>query len=125
MERYLNDRYLKLEFSLNSANGLKIPVSSMLEKEYYVLPSELITTDKDKKSTITKQVLDQDTISEKKVSIGTYYIVDSKYYVDSSIVKGGDILKNPSTGQDYIVSSKEKPVWRVLHKSGILSIQTR
>ncbi len=107
MERYLNDRYLKLEFSLNSANGLKIPVSSMLEKEYYVLPSELITTDKDKKSTITKQVLDQDTISEKKVSIGTYYIVDSKYYVDSSIVKGGDILKNPSTGQDYIVSSKE------------------
>ena len=65
MERYLNDRYLKLEFSLNSANGLKIPVSSMLEKEYYVLPSELITTDKDKKSTITKQVLDQDTISEK------------------------------------------------------------
>ncbi len=99
MERYLNDRYLKLEFSLNSANGLKIPVSSMLEKEYYVLPSELITTDKDKKSTITKQVLDQDTISEKKVSIGTYYIVDSKYYVDSSIVKGGDILKNPSTGQ--------------------------
>ena len=58
MERYLNDRYLKLEFSLNSASGLKIPVSSMLQKEYYVLPSELITTDKDKKSTITKQVLD-------------------------------------------------------------------
>ena len=35
MERYLNDRFLELEFHLKSAEGLKIPNSSILTKDFY------------------------------------------------------------------------------------------
>ena len=34
MERYINDRFLQIEFNLKSASGLKIPNSSVLKKNY-------------------------------------------------------------------------------------------
>ena len=41
MERFINDRYLKIEFDLNSASGLKIPHSSIVEKKYFMLSDEI------------------------------------------------------------------------------------
>ena len=43
MIKYLDNRYLDVEIEFNSADGLKIPTSSVLEKKFYVIPSEYIT----------------------------------------------------------------------------------
>ena len=43
MIKYLDNRYLDVEIEFNSADGLKIPTSSILEKKFYVIPSEYIT----------------------------------------------------------------------------------
>ncbi len=41
--RYLNDRFLDIELMLNSATGLKIPSTSILEKDFLVIPTDYLT----------------------------------------------------------------------------------
>lgn len=43
MIRYLDNRYLDIEIEFNNADGLKIPVSSILKKQFYVIPEKFIT----------------------------------------------------------------------------------
>ncbi len=107
MERYLNDRFLQFEFNLKTAEGLKIPNSSMLKKDYFILPAEVITRG-DKGSGIIKQVRTKEgKITKQFTSLGNYFFINDKYYVDSSVVTGGDVVMNHSTGEDFIVSSTE------------------
>lgn len=107
MERYINDRFLRIEFNIKSASGLKIPNSSILSKDYYALDSAVITRG-DSGNGVIKQVTDEaGNISKQFVPIGNYFIFNEKYYVDSSIVSGGDILLNNTDGSNYIVSSIE------------------
>lgn len=43
MIHYLNNRYLDIEILFDNAEGLKIPVSSIIKKNCYVIPEEYIT----------------------------------------------------------------------------------
>jgi hypothetical protein len=43
MIRYLNQRYLTIEMEINSADGLKIPVSSIVKKDFYMIPQKYFT----------------------------------------------------------------------------------
>lgn len=43
MIHYLNNRYLDVEIEFNNADGLKIPISSIVKKKCYVIPQEYIT----------------------------------------------------------------------------------
>lgn len=105
MERYINDRFLQFEFNLKTASGLKIPNSSILKKDYYILSPDVITQG-DNGNGIIKHVVDKDgRTSMQFTGLGNYFYIDGQYYVDSSVVTGGDILMNHKTGEDYIVSS--------------------
>ena len=42
MIRYAGDRFLNIELILEDESGLKIPKSSVVEKEFFVVPSEYI-----------------------------------------------------------------------------------
>ena len=44
MIRYADDRYLSVELILEDESGLKIPRSSVIEEEFFVIPQEFITT---------------------------------------------------------------------------------
>ena len=44
MIRYANDRYLSIELIFEDESGLKIPRSSVVEEDFYVIPQEYITT---------------------------------------------------------------------------------
>ena len=44
MIRYAQDRFLSVELILESENGLKIPKSSVIEEDFYVIPEAYLTT---------------------------------------------------------------------------------
>lgn len=107
MERYINDRFLQFEFNLKTAEGLKIPNSSILKKDYYTLPADVITKG-DEGNGIIKQVrTEEGKVTKQFTGLGNYFFIQDKYYVDSNVVTGGDVLMNHKSGEDYIVSSKE------------------
>lgn len=45
--RYATDRFLEIELVTNTVTGLKIPLSSIVTKEFYTIPSEYSTVNED------------------------------------------------------------------------------
>ena len=42
--RYASDRFLEIELVTNTVSGLKLPLTSIVTKEFYTIPSEYSTT---------------------------------------------------------------------------------
>lgn len=107
MEHYINDRFLKLEFGLNSASGLKIPNSSILQKEFFVLPENVVTSNQARKGVVKQSTGEDGKVSSVFVPVTNSLYVDGKYYVDSPDLQGGDTLMNAENGETYIISARQ------------------
>ena len=51
MIRYASDRFLEIELVTNNVTGLKIPLSSIVTKEFYKIPSKYATTNEESQQT--------------------------------------------------------------------------
>src|SRR5699024_7857469 len=49
--RYASDRFLEIELVTNNVSGLKIPLTSIVTKEFYTIPSQFATTNEDSQET--------------------------------------------------------------------------
>lgn len=107
MERYLSDRFLEIEFQLNAATGLKIPNTSILERDYYIIPANATTVSGNDRG-VVKQIADENgEATYQFVSIEGSSLKDNNYYVNSSILKAGDILMNAEDNTSYVVNTKD------------------
>lgn len=105
MVRYINDRFLDVEIQLNSEDGLKVPNTALLEKEYYRIPLKY----KQSSSTSSSKFLANSSDGKSKtitLSIGTE---DEEYcYVPASEVKSGTILALKDGKSTYLLEKKVK-----------------
>lgn len=110
MLRYIEDRFVTVELSLNSASGLKIPVSSITEKEFYKVPRSYFTNGGDTsaigvvKETYTEKGEKTYTFVQTEV----YYQDDDFGYVDKSVLSAGDVISNVDTQETYTISETDK-----------------
>ncbi len=109
MITFLSDRFLDIELILEDETGLKIPVSSIVQKEFFLIPEEfVIPGGNNGGESIVRQCYKEDgTISSEILEIDVYnYDSESKeYYVDSSILSVGDVL-HKLDGQEVFSVSK-------------------
>lgn len=110
MIRYAGDRFLEVELVTNTRTGLKIPVSSIVNKEFYTIPTKLQTTNDSNMVGFRREVKDKDgKISTEFIQATLYAEMkdedtqESKYYIDMSLLNDGDILVNPETNIRYTV----------------------
>lgn len=107
MVRYVNDRFLDVEIQLNSQEGLKIPNTALVEKEYYRVPLKY----KQSTSTSSSKFLVNSTDGKSKkqeitLSIGTE---DEDYcYIPADEVKQGTILALADGDDTYLLEKKTK-----------------
>ncbi len=105
MIRYIDDRYIKLELILNSAEGLKIPVSSVLEKNCYVIPAEYITKGGDSGNDVLVYEYTKKDGSKGSRNIESFAYKDDKYvYVDALLIQPGTNICIPSSEKRFPVS---------------------
>lgn len=88
MVRYADERYLDIELILEDETGLKIPKSSVTEKEFYVVPSEYITTGG---SSTRNGVLRQ--TKDKSANLITEFLPVTIFYQDEEL---GEVYLEPS-----------------------------
>lgn len=109
MIRYAQDRYLDIELILEDETGLKIPKSSVTEKEFYTVPTEFLTVGGGSKQT---GVLRQNT--DKKGNQITEFLPVTVFYKDEatgmaylepSAFKAGDVLVMPESTQTTAIGS--------------------
>lgn len=96
MIQFINERYIKLEIAVNAAKGLKIPVTSIVEKDFYQIPQEYFTKGGDSDS----MGLGKETINDKGETEYTFvaadiYSEDDDYgYVDTRLFNAGDTIRS-------------------------------
>lgn len=110
MVTFTSDRYLDIELILNDEVGLKIPNSSIVEKEFFLIDEDFVITSGENGSecVIRQCYLEDGTISSEIIETDVYsYDSEEKvYYLDASILNAGDILHKPDSQETYTVSKR-------------------
>jgi len=102
--RYAADRFLEIELVTNTVTGLKIPLSSIVTKEFYLIPSKYSTKNKDSLSFVKASIyasIEEDTADNvDKPEDQKSYI----YYVDKKSFAEGDVIVSQKDQSKYVVS---------------------
>lgn len=98
--RYATDRFIEVELMVSNIEGLKIPVTSVVEKEFYTIPAEYATQGGDSGDVgFLLETYDENGKSSTQfVKPNIYYAADDEYYVDMHEFQTGNyIVKTDST----------------------------
>lgn len=118
--RYASDRFLEIELVTNTVSGLKIPLSSIVTKEFYIIPSTFATKN-EKSGELGFMVNEKNDDGENVNSFKTptiYASIENEsttadpaaedaevtytYYVDKSAFEEGEAITGPGGGK-YII----------------------
>lgn len=110
MLTFISDRFVDVELIMNDNVGLKIPNTSIVQKEFFLVPEEYVTKggDNGRDGVIRQCYLEDGTISSEFVETDLYYLDEEtkEYYMDTLILGIGDTLIQPESQATYAVSKK-------------------
>ena len=111
MVQFISERYVDFEVLSLSAKGLKIPVRSVLEKDFYTIPVDFMTQGGDEVGNgFYKEVESESNVSTVFVPMDIIKVTGAFCYIstDNKDIVSGDKLIKPDSNEEYIVNSKEK-----------------
>lgn len=104
MSNYLDERFLDIKLHFDTVSGLKIPVSSVVNKNFTLVPMKYFTTGGDsKRNGLIKKTFSKDTGEEKVtfVAADIYYQDDDYGYVDADLFPVGTWIKQESSSDSF------------------------
>lgn len=106
MITFARDRYIEIEIILDDDEGLKIPNSAIVEKEFYLIPKEYATKGGNSSNDgFMRETYDEEgNISTEFIDASIYSESETDYYVDTSVLRPGDYICMPDSGEKYPVS---------------------
>ncbi len=109
MIRYIADRYLQIQILDSTKKGLKIPKTSVTEKQFYSIPLQYITQGGNSSSDgFNKQVILEDGSSSIQFVAVDIVKRDEEYcYVSTDSFEEGDVLVMNETNALYQIGHKE------------------
>ena len=110
MITFAGDRFLDIELVLNEDTGLKIPNSSIIQKEFFLIPEEFVTQSGTTGSygVLRERAMEDGTITTEYTEISIYSLLNNEYYVDNTILRSGDHLVKPKVLDMEPHDSQEK-----------------
>lgn len=108
---FCTERFIDIEIILDKENGLKIPNTSIVEKEFFLIPEQYVMLGSNSTSEYMVNRLTYDSKGERikesiKISIYNYDETNKLYYVDDEILRKDDILCAPDSMTDTYVIQK-------------------
>ena len=109
MSNFMGERFLRLEILLADDTGLKVPMSSLVEKDIYKIPVNYFIYDgSDSTNHLEVEYVKKDGSKAEKDLTPTIYKRDEKYaYCDPNNFELTDVIKNRESGQEIAVSLME------------------
>lgn len=107
MVQFISDRYLDFQIVMDVAQGLKIPVSAVTSKNFYLVPVTYLTTGGDtEQEGFNKEVYTENGTIVEFVPATIYYSTDEFYYLDTGDdepIHAGDYLVKPDSPDRFQV----------------------
>lgn len=107
MIQYLNERYIEIELMLNTAQGLKIPVSAIVEKKFFKVPFDCFHAggDNSESGLTTRSYTENGEIKNNFIATDIYYVdKHDMAYIDMVSFQAGDLVEYPDSGETYTIS---------------------
>lgn len=101
MVQFVSDRFVQFEILQDEEDGLKIPISAVTNKTFYLVPLDYLAKGGDEESSETgfmKEVYTEEGTSLEFVPTTIYYSTDEYFYIDleeDNGLKPGDYLVKP------------------------------
>lgn len=110
MSNYIKERYLDIEINFDSIEGLKIPLTSLVEKDFYEVPKDYFTQGGDSNDMgLMKVEYGKDgKISYRNVPTDIYYIEGDNYYIDTDLFVPGTKIQAQGKNDQYTLSKTIK-----------------
>lgn len=110
MINFIDDRFIELELSFNSAEGLKIPNSAILKQEFFLVPLEYLTQGAgDDTLGIVVEAYDENGDMYLDFRSATIYYSDETYaYVSTELLDAGDYIINQSENDRKKISETKE-----------------
>lgn len=108
MITFCTDRFIDVELITEDEKGLKIPNSSIVEKEFFLVPLDYITKGGDGSTNgfMKESYLEDGTVTTEFVPATIYNETETDYYVDEANLKIGDYLVKPNSTEKYPLSKR-------------------
>lgn len=108
MVTFCTDRFIDIELILEEENGLKIPNSSIVEKEFFIVPKEYVTQGGNSSSYgVLKETYAEDgTATTEFVETTIYNETETEYYLDDMVLRIGDYIIKPDSTEKYAISKR-------------------
>ncbi|MCR5293246.1 MAG: hypothetical protein K6E28_10275 [Eubacterium sp.] len=101
MIEFISDRFLNVEVVLDRFEGLKVPNTSIVDKEVYTIQEKYITKDGNTNTLRTQSVDENGNVVTLNKNVKVYKEVDGLYYVDPEDLETTDVLVS-TDGKDTI-----------------------
>lgn len=108
MVTFCTDRFIDIELILEDEKGLKIPNSSIVEKEFFIVPKEYVTKGGNSDNYgVLKEVYTEDgTATVEFLETTIYNETETDYYLDDLSLRIGDYIIKPESTEKYAVSKR-------------------
>lgn len=106
MITFCSERFIDIELMLEDETGLKIPNSSIVEKEFFIVPKEYITKggNSGQSGVLLETYDDEGNTTTEFVETTIYEETDTEYYLDDTVLRSGSYLIKPESTEKYAVS---------------------
>ena len=108
MVTFCTDRFIDVELILEDEAGLKIPNSSIVEKEFFIVPKDYVTKGGNSNNFgVMRETYTEDgTATVEFVETNIYNETDDEYYIDDMTLRIGDYIVKPESTEKYPVSKR-------------------
>ena len=108
MITFCTDRFLDIELITEDEKGLKIPNSSIVEKEFFIVPKEYVTKggNSNNNGVMRETYAEDGTVTTEFVETTIYNETDTEYYLDDSQLRIGDYIIKPESSEKSVISKR-------------------
>jgi hypothetical protein len=106
MSSFATDRYINIEIMDNTEVGLKIPISAIVDRNFYLIPKEYLVKGKNSSQSgfLLETYGEDGTVSQEFTEVKIYSESDTDYYVDTTSLRIGDYICKEDSTDKYAIS---------------------
>ncbi len=110
LSNYIQDRYLDIMLHINAEKGYKIPISSIVEKDFYLVPLEFFTVgaDSGKDGLVKESYSENGEVKYTFIQADKYFDDGTYGYVDTRLFPAGTWIKIMDKDERYQLALTEK-----------------
>ncbi len=104
--RYATERFLEIELIMNKKSGLKIPVSAISSRSFYMIPSDyvIINDDSEEEVVLITETFNEDGSSNVRyLTANVYSQSGDDYLIDAEVLDEDAYLQMPDSGNRKLV----------------------